>query len=827
VRFRRTAARIAWRDLKASPGQWGLTVVTIALSFASLSGVRSAAVTIADGLSHGSRQWLAADVSVSLDNLLDPDQLARLDQLASSGIDWTLVTSAMSTAASENSPDPVFAIVKAVDPAAYPYYGQLLLDPPKSLPAALTAETTVVSEDVLSRLAVRVGDRIRIGAQFFRIAGVIRLEPDRFIGIPGAGMRCILSRDGYGRSGIARGGSSEFHRVLLRLPSAAALDGVLRKLEAWFPGANIADYRDANPQFVWATGTALSLLSLPPFLALVVGAFGIAIAVRAHVEQRLNTAAMLKMLGGRSPQIAAIFALQIFAMAGLGILVGIPVGLAAKNSVLTFASSFAPFPVKGFSLREILEGSGVALLAILPALVRPFLLIRNLRPAAVLRRNTEERTLERMRAPAGLKIATVVAFGSFLLIGATMLRSWDSAAFILAALAGNAIVVWLFATVGLMLVRGIASSPVLSGPLRHGFANLYRPANRSRALIVAVGTGLSTIVGTFETHDAVARAIVEALPFDHTNLLIADVDGSQSRRLPAVLKSVAGAEGEPELLNLAWIRLAKINGAELDALGTRGAFIPRLWLASCESATSTPSGAIVSSTTAKLTGAKVGSSIEFNGANGPFDVIVIAIRSVDPMQELWHSFMLDCRMLNGQNIFHDAAIRVRPDHLAAAARDLRVRYPALAVISAEDLAATVSDLTRQTEHLVRLLAWYTLAAGISVLIAIVAASRAARDEEIAMLRALGATRGWIRRAYFSEFAAVGFLAGLAGGLLTGGFESLLLSVIFQRPTIVFQPTVVVVSVVVSAVGAAGAAWFPVRPLLKRTPMEVFRRLKSA
>ena len=132
MRFTRTAARIAWRDLKSSPGQWGFTVITIALSFASLSGVRSAAVSVADGLSHGSRQWLAADVSVSLDNLPDQDQLAHLDQLRSTGIDWTLVTSAMTSAASENSADSSFAIVKAVDPAQYPYYGQLLLTPAKS-----------------------------------------------------------------------------------------------------------------------------------------------------------------------------------------------------------------------------------------------------------------------------------------------------------------------------------------------------------------------------------------------------------------------------------------------------------------------------------------------------------------------------------------------------------------------------------------------------------------------------------------------------------------------------------------------------------------------
>lgn len=827
MRFTRTAARIAWRDLKSSPGQWGFTVITIALSFASLSGVRSAAVTVAGGLSHGSREWLAADVSVSLENAPDQDQIAHLDQLRSSGIDWTLVTSAMSSAASENSPDPTFAIVKAVDPAQYPYYGQLLLDPAKSLRAALTPETAIVSQDVLSRLAVGIGDRIRIGEQFFRIAAAIRSEPDRFMGIKGAGMRCILSRQGYARSGIARGGSFEFHRALLRLPSGVGLDGVLPKLETWFPGANIADYREANPQLVWAVGTALALLNLPPFLALAVGAFGIAIAIRAHVEQRLNTAAVLRMLGGRNAHLATVFAIQFFAMAGIGILIGIPLGWVAKSSVLAFAGSFVAFPAEGFSVREIVEGVGAAFIAILPALAGPVILIRNLTPASILRRDTEERTTEPASVSGCLMTVPAVAFALFLLIGAAMLGSWRSAALLLAELAGNIAVVWLYATICLRLTRSIASSPVLVGPVRYGIRNLYRPANRSRALIVAVGTGLFVVGGTFETHAAVARAIVETLPFDRANLLIAAVDNSQSGSLSGALKSISGAEGEPELLNLAWLRLAKIDGTEPGNLETRGGLIPRQWLVSCETATPAPSGAVISSTAAKLTGAKVGSSIEFNSGDGPVDVTVTAIRSVDSMGEIWHSFTLDCRALNAQGVFHEAAIRVRPDYLAAAARDLRDRYPALAVISADDLAATVSDLARQTEKLVRLLGWYTLAAGVSVLIAIMVASRTARREEIAVLRALGAGRRWIVKAYFVEFAAVGLLTGLVGGLLISGFESLLLSAIFHRPIIVFQPMVAAVSVVVSAIMAAGAAWLPIYPLLKHTPMEMFRRLKSA
>ena len=242
---------------------------------------------------------------------------------------------------------------------------------------------------------------------------------------------------------------------------------------------------------------------------------------------------------------------------------------------------------------------------------------------------------------------------------------------------------------------------------------------------------------------------------------------------------------------------------------------------------SDPSGAIISATTAKLIGAKVGSSLEFYGGSEPIEVTVVAVRSFDPIQEIWHSITLNCQALYGQQVFHHAAIRVRPDQASAAALLLRQRYPGLAVITADDLASTVSTLTRQTEELVRLLAWYTLAAGVSVLIAIVMASRAARRDEIATLRALGAGRKWIVEAYLCEYAAIGLLAGLVSGLLTGGFESLLLWTIFRRPEMVFQPGVLGLSMVAAAIGTAGAAWLPLHPLMKQTPMEMLRRLKGA
>src|ERR1035437_932835 len=132
---------------------------------------------------------------------------------------------ASTMAASDQSPDPAFVSVKAVDPAEYPFYGRLALSPPLTLEEALREDTAAVSEEVLDRLQVRLGDPILVAGQPFRIAAQIRDDPSRFSNDLGLGMRCILSQQAFARTGIAGAGNSVRNRVLLRLPDGMDVAG--------------------------------------------------------------------------------------------------------------------------------------------------------------------------------------------------------------------------------------------------------------------------------------------------------------------------------------------------------------------------------------------------------------------------------------------------------------------------------------------------------------------------------------------------------------------------------------------------------------------------
>ena len=254
--------KLAWRDLRLSRARCAFIVAAMAAGMASMGGVRSAAGIARNALQRESRVWLGGDLCVTTGDSLEEEQLEALGRMRRTGIEWTLVATAATMASSDESPDASPLVVKAVDPAVYPFYGAVVVKPRQTLAAALGPDRAVVSEDVLSRFHVGPGGALRIGAQRFRISAVIQSEPDRFGGITALGTRCILSQEGYERSGIARSGNSARLRLLFRLPPAADWTAVRAQLQEWFPEADVSDYREANRDAVSVMETAASFLSV-------------------------------------------------------------------------------------------------------------------------------------------------------------------------------------------------------------------------------------------------------------------------------------------------------------------------------------------------------------------------------------------------------------------------------------------------------------------------------------------------------------------------------------------------------------------------------------
>src|SRR6202012_6010000 len=112
--------------------------------------------------------------------------------------------------------------------------------------------------------------------------------------------------------------------------SDKAVADLKTRLERLLPEAQVIDYRETNPALTQGLDRATGLLSLRSLVALVLGAVGVAMAMRAHLQQRLDTIAIMKSLGARSGQIMKIYLLQTLILGTIGGLLGVMLGVGVQ-----------------------------------------------------------------------------------------------------------------------------------------------------------------------------------------------------------------------------------------------------------------------------------------------------------------------------------------------------------------------------------------------------------------------------------------------------------------------------------------------------------------
>src|SRR5580700_6169546 len=393
-----SAIRIAWREIRAARTRFLFVIVAVAVGVGALTGVRGFSRSFRHMLLAQARTLMAGDLTVRVFALPTPDQDAALQALASRGVERTWITETVTMASSPTAPDPVLISVKAVDPAAYPYYGAVLLSPPQPFRQALTPTAVIVSDDLLLRLNTQPGAALRIGGQEFRIAASLASEPDRMTGSLNVGPRVMISREGLDRTGLIALGSRASERYLFKLPPTGGptVSETRALLKAAFPEAAIADFTETHPIITRGLDRSTTFLSLIGLIALVIGAMGVASAMHGHLQQKLDSIAVMKCIGARSAQVVRIYAAQTLMLGLAGGILGAFFGIAV-------AAAFPSLIAKYFALNgagaagawgawdawPALQGIAIACLVTLLFTVPPLLGIRSVRPAQVFRRDME------------------------------------------------------------------------------------------------------------------------------------------------------------------------------------------------------------------------------------------------------------------------------------------------------------------------------------------------------------------------------------------------------------------------------------------------------
>jgi putative ABC transport system permease protein len=851
------AAAIGWRDLKSAPGKFAFVVLSVAIGVAALVGVRGLSDSFRGTLNTEARSLLAGDLSARMLRAPTPDELSKIAAIkvqSAGGIRSTWVTETVSMASVPSYPAPLLVSLKAVDPAEYPYYGTADLEPAMPLQQALQGDSAVVADEFLIRLNARVGDTLRMGGRDFRITAVLKQEPDRITGGMGLGPRVMISEAALARTGLLAPGSRASRRLLVKLPDKPPRGltadqetaAVRTQLEAALPDAQVMDFREGNPALTRGLDNATSILSLICLVAMVLGAIGVAIAMHAHLEQRMDMLAILKAIGADSSDLLRIFLLQTLGLGLTGGLLGVAAGVVLMAALPAAFGQLLPVHViLQFPWKSALAGLGTGLLTTLLFCLPPLLDVRAVRPVLVLRRLVEQgaggiggwfaRWWVR-RLQLAIAAAVVAALGgiAWALSDSPKVGAWFAVLFTIAL-----VVLLALATVALRTIRFLLDRTRLHLPssLRHGLANLYRPGNQSAAVLAALGTGVMLILAVFLMQKALLRDLHETAAPSVPNVFLIDV---RSEEVAGVKTFFAHQPGVSQPLNLIPVvmgRFISINGQPVEQM--KDQHYPRRMLESAELswADVPPEGdkviegawwtngsaaqLAVSDGVARRLHLGVGSTMELETGGTTRTLKVAAVFRNDGQHlSARVPFVLPSGQISDQPSTWYGGAHIDPKQVAAMERAFFSAYPTITVINVADVLDRIENVVDQITFVVRLLAGFSILAGLTILASSIASTRFRRMHEAVVLKTLGATRMRIVRTFSVEFSVLGLLAGAVGVV----FANVLTRVLLHRIEVGFQIewSATLVALTGTAVLATATGWLASFKILGLRPLEVLR-----
>ncbi len=843
------AAAIGWRDLKSAPGKFGFVVLSVAVGVAALVGVRGFSESFRKTLGVESKSLMAGDLSARFFHAPTPDdktKVAAVLEKQGSGIRSTWVTETISMASVPPDPVPLLVSLKAVDPAEYPYYGSADLEPAMTLQQALTGDSAVVADEFLIRLNAHVGQTLRLGGRSFTIAAVLRQEPDRLTAGAGMGPRVMISQAALDRTGLIAPGSRASQRLLLKLPARVDPVALRKSVEQALPDAQVMDFREGNPALSQGLDNATAILSLICLVAMVLGAIGVAMAMHAHLEQRMDMLAILKAVGAGSADLLRIFLLQTLGLGLAGGLLGVAAGVAVMAALPAVFGNLLPVhAVLEFPWRSIAAGLGTGLLTTLLFCLPPLLDVRAVRPVLVLRRLVEQgpqgvggwfgRWWAR-RLQLGISAVVVAALGAiaWALSDSAKVGSWFAFLFTLAL-----VVLLVMAAVALWFVRFLLNRVRLHLPsfLRHGLANLYRPGNQSAAVLAALGLGVMLILAVFLMQSALLSDLRETASPKLPNVFLVDVTSDEVAGVKSFFEHQKGVNQALDLMPVVTGHFVSLNGKTLDQL--KQEHFPRRMLENAELswADQVPPGdkltqgkwwtdpaatqLAVGSGVAERLHLGIGSAVQLETGGTLRTLTVAAIYRADG-QHLGArvSFLLPSALLKDQAATWYGGAHIDAHQIGVIERGLFAAYPTITVINLADVLDRIESVVNQITFVVRFLAGFSIFAGLMILASSIASTRFRRMREAVVLKTLGATRMRIVRTFSVEFSVLGLLAGSVGVV----FANILTRVLLHRLEVAFhiEWTATLVALVGTAILATATGWIASYRILGLRPLEVLR-----
>ncbi|MGQ0702080.1 MAG: ABC transporter permease [Gemmatimonadales bacterium] len=751
--------------------------------------------------------------------------------------------------------------VRAVEPG-YPYYGEIRTEPSGRWSTLSESGGVLVDPVLLPALDASIGDTLAVGEARFPIVGTVLNVPGEVPIATVFGARVFIPASRLAETGLLGFGSRAEYQVFIRLPAGREARAIARKYRPWLreQRVGIRTVEEDQEDLTEALTRLGNYLGLVALIALLLGGLGVGSAVHVLIRHKLDTIAVLRCLGAGGRQVTLVYLLLAVAVAGMGSILGAGIGVAVQQVLPGLFEGLLPLDVRVRpSAGSILLGTGLGLWAAAGFAALPLLGVRRVPPLRALRRDVDP--------VAGgdylTRTAKLLLGMSVVGLAAIQVGSLPEGAAFAAAAGLSLLFLWLAAR---GLIAGIrrwfpSGLPYL---WRQGLANLYRPANQTVLVVLALGFGTSILTTLFVAQHNLLREFRPGPGHSRPNLLMFDIQPSQATAVAALIRE-QGLEPRP-LLPIVPMRITMLRGIPVNALmppdtsqgepgkpgerdRSQAASRPAAWALRREYRStyrdtltggerivagewwlpgSYHSGDLVAlisleEEVARELTVNVGDTITWEVQGRAVPTRVANLREVE-----WRRFEPNFFVVFQSGVLDSLpqmlATVLRADSTATRARLMRTtaeRFPNVTILDLSQIQEALERILDRGALIVRFLAFFSLVTGAVVLVGSIAATQVARIREAVLLKTLGATRRQVLRILIAEYLALGGLATVVSIGLASAAGWALFRFVFESS---FRlPVLELGGLTALLIGLTlGLGLWNSGEVLKRTPLAVLR-----
>jgi putative ABC transport system permease protein len=838
--------RLALRELRGGLRGFYIFIACIALGVAAIATVGSFAGGLAEGLAREGRVILGGDVAFSL--IQRETSKAERAFLASQGE----LSSAATMRALVRTSDGRAALVELKEAdGAYPLYGAVVTEPAADLAASLAqrdgAFGVVADPALLTRLDLRPGARLTIGAAAIELRAALESEPDKLASGLGFGPRLLMSEEALRATGLLQPGSLVRWLYRLRLPANLGEDAAAQTVEAakaQFPeaGWEIRSRNNAAPQLERNVERFSQYLTLVGLTALLVGGIGVANSAKHFLDRKRDVIATMKSIGATGSRVVAIYFVEVLILASIGIVIGLAVGAAVPFGVASMFGAIIPLPLApAFYPVQLALASAYGLLTAAAFSLWSLGRAHDLPVSALFR----DQIAPQRRLPRPRYIVAVAMTAAAFAVSAVA-AAFDRKIAIIFIVAAVTVFGILRLIASLVMVVASRVPRQRTAVLRLAISNIFRPGALTPTVVMSLGLGLALLVTVLEVDANLRQQFAAALPERAPSFYFVDIPSdvverfdvlvhheaprAKLERVPMLRGRIIGARGvaaedlkpKPEA---AWVLQSDRGITYTSQLPDGSRLVAGEWWTPDYSG---PPLVSFEKQIADGLGLKIGDEITVNVLGRNFSARIANLRSVD-----WNSLGINFVLVFSPGAFrgapHTEIATVTYPGGGTVAEEIALMkavtdtLPGVTAVRVKDALDAVAGVVMNLVLAVRAASSITLIAAVMVLGGALAAGHRHRVYDAVILKTLGATRRQLMTAYALEYLLLGsatVVFGVAAGSIAGW------RIVVDLMTLPFHwhggPAIAaaVIAVVITMMFGLMGTW----PALSRKPATVLRNL---